>query len=145
MVAVPKQIELGGLQDEADERAEIEAGYLWREQLWSAMRQFVAGYREGNLKGYDAAAAALDKRWGEKGRPVSASALRSALHDVERNSFRLEWVDWFAARDPDIANLVARRVKPIKTPEQELEDLRAELMAELPRQADKIIRRARAR
>jgi hypothetical protein len=110
------------------------------------MRQFVAGYMAGGLKGYDAVAAALDKRWGPKGRPVSASALRSALHDVERNNFRLEWVDWFAARDPDIANLVARRVKPAKSAEERLADYEAEIREHLShKQAEALLRRARAR
>lgn len=145
MVAAAKQIAIGGLEDPADELAEIEAGYLWREQLWSAMRQFVAGYMSGGLRGYDAAAAELDRRWGPKGRPVSASALRSALNDVERNNFRLEWGDWFAARSPEIADLMARRVKPIKTDAELLRDLEAELRAEMPRRADAVIRKARAR
>jgi len=145
MVAIPKQIAIGGLEDPSEDEAEIEAGYIWREQLWSAMRSFVASYMSGGLKGYDAVAAALDKRWGAKGRPVSASALRSALHDVERNNFRLEWADWFAARSTEIADLMARRVKPIKTPEQELEDLRNEIRETYPKHADGVIRKARTR
>lgn len=146
MVAAAKQIAIGGLEDPADVEAEIEAGHVWREQLWSAMRAFVAGYLGTNgQRGYDAVAAELDRRWGPKGRPVSASILRSALQDVERNNFRLEWADWFAARDADIANLLARRVKPVKTAEEELADLKAEIYAEMPRRADALIRRARAR
>jgi hypothetical protein len=146
MVAVPKQIELGGLDDEREEQAEIEADYLWREQLWSALRQFVAGYMAGGLKGYDAVAAALDKRWGAKGRPVSASALRSALNDVERNNLRAEWLAWFARRDPDIAALLARQVRPAKTDAERLADLEAELRDVLShKQAETVLRRARAR
>jgi hypothetical protein len=147
MVAIMKQVELGGLDEEREEQAEIEAGYLWREQLWSAMRTFVAGYIDARTgaKGYDGVAAALDRRWGPKGRPVSASALRSALHDVERNNFRAEWLDWFAARDGDIANLMARRVKPEKTDREMFEDLIATLREEFPKQADKLERKARAR
>jgi hypothetical protein len=148
MVAILKQVELGGLEDEREEQAEIEAGYLWREQLWSAMRQFVAGYIDARTgaKGYDGVAAALDRRWGPKGRPVSASALRSALHDVERNNFRAEWLDWFAARDADIADLLARRVKPAKTAEERLADLEAELREELShKRAEAVLRKARAR
>ena len=151
MVAVSKQyakqVELGGLEDPAEDEAEIEAGYIWREQLWSAMRSFVAGYIAGGQKGYDAAAAALDKRWGAKGkdRPVSASMLRAALHDSERNNFRAEWLDWFAARDRDIADLMARRVKPVKTEAELRADLEAEIREEYPKQAEKLIRKARAR
>lgn len=143
-----KQVELGGLENAAEEQAEIEAGYLWRETLYSAMRSFVAGYVAHGQKGYDACAAALDKRWGERGRPVSASALRSALNDVERNNFRLEWANWFAARSPEIADLLARRVKPAKpakTAEERLADLEAEIRSELPKRADAVIRNARAR
>jgi hypothetical protein len=145
VVAARKQIAIGGLEDPADELAEVEAGWLWREQLWSAMRQFVESYMAGGLRGYDAAAAALDRRWGAKGRPVSASALRSALHDVERNNFRAEWLDWFAARSPEIADLMARRVKPVKTAEERLADLEAEVRETYPKHADSVIRKARAR
>lgn len=146
MVAASNQIALGGMLSDAEEQAEIEAGYIWREQLWSAMRQFVAGYLSGGLKGYDACAAELDRRWGPKGRPVSASALRSALHDVERNNFRAEWLDWFAARSEDVANLLARRVKPIKTAEERLADLEAEVREELShKRAEAVLRKARAR
>jgi hypothetical protein len=142
VVAAAKQIAIGGLDDDT---AEIEAGYVWREALWSAMRSFVASYMAGGLRGYDAAAAELDKRWGAKGRPVSASALRSALHDAERNNFRAEWLDWFACRSADIAELMARRVKPIKTPEERLADLEAEIRETYPKHADGVIRKARAR
>lgn len=145
MVAASKQIALGGLEDPADDDAEIQAGYVWREQLWSAMRLFVLSYRAHGLQGYDACAAALDKRWGEKGRPVSASVLSAALKDSERNNFRAEWLDWFAARDGEIAELVARRVPPDKTDGDQYLDLCDELREEYPKQADRIIRRARAR
>jgi hypothetical protein len=141
----PKQISIGGLEDPAEEQAEIEAGFIWREQLWSAMRSFIASYIAGGLKGYDAAAAALDKRWGEKGRPVSASLLRAALNDTERNYFRAEWLDWFAARSPDVAELMARRVKPVKTVEERLADLEAEIRETYPKHADQVIRKARTR
>jgi hypothetical protein len=144
--AAPKQLALGDLQTEAEEAAEIEAGYLWRAALWGSMRQFVIGYIGPNgLKGYDAAAAALDKRWGPHGRGVSASALRAALLDSDRNNFRLEWADWFAARSPEIAELMARRVKPVKSAEERLADLEAEIRAELPKRADAVIRNSRAR
>jgi hypothetical protein len=140
-----KQIELGGLEDPAEEQAEIEAGYLWREQIYSAIRTFIAGYIANGQKGYEAAAAALDRRWGEKGRPVSASMLRAALGDTERNYFRAEWLDWFAARSPEVADLMARRVKPVKSPEEQLRDLENEIREELPKRADSIIRKARSR
>jgi len=140
------QITIGGLEDPAEEQAEIEAGYVWREELWAAMRTFVAGYRAGGAKGYDAAAADLDRRWGPKGRPVSASVLRAALHDAERNNFRAEWLDWFACRCHEVASLLARRVKPEKTWEVYAHDLEAEIDEELsPKRAAAVRRRARAR
>jgi hypothetical protein len=145
MAAVSKQIMIGGLEDVAEVEAEIEAGYIWREALYSAMRTFVASYSAHGLRGYDACAAELDRRWGPKGRPVAASALRSALNDVERNNFRVEWADWFACRSPDVAELMARRVKPIKTLEERLADLEAELRETYPKHADGVIRKARAR
>lgn len=145
MKATARQIAIGGLEDAAEEQREIEAGYLWREQLWSAMRQFVDSYLANGQRGYDAAAAALDKRWGEKGRPVSASALRAALHDHERNNFRAEWLDWFAARSPEIADLMARRVKPVKTAEERLADLEAEIRETYPKHANGVIQKARTR
>jgi hypothetical protein len=146
MVAVSKQIAMGGLEDPAEDDAEIEAGYVWREALWSAMRTFTVGYVAHGQRGYDAVAAALDKRWGPKGRPVSASVLRAALLDVERNNFRAEWLDWFAARDEDIANLLARRVKPAKTDAERLADLEAEMREALSHKlAEQVLRRARAR
>lgn len=141
-----RQVEIGGLTTDAEEQAEIEAGYIWREQLWSAMRQFVAGYMAGGLRGYDACAAELDRRWGAKGRPVSASALRSALNDVERNNMRAEWLDWFACRSEEVAALMGKRVKPIKTDAERLADLEAELRDVLShKQAEAVLRKARAR
>jgi len=146
MVAASKQIALGGLQTQDEDESEIEAGYLWREQLWSTMRQFVSSYMAGGLKGYDAVAAELDRRWGAKGRPVSASALRSALHDVERNNFRAEWLDWFACRPEDVAGWMARRVKPAKGAKERLADLEAELREVLShKQAEAVLRKARTR
>lgn len=140
MARQPAQTALSGLEDPAEDEQEIEAGYIWREQLWSAMRAYA------NEHGYDACAAALDKRWGRKGRPVSASILRAALNDAERNNFRLEWADWFAARSKDVADMLGRRVKPAKTPEERLADLEAEVREVLSHQAaEKLLRKARAR
>jgi hypothetical protein len=77
---------------------------------------------------------------------VSATLLRSALNDVERNNARIEWLDWFAARSEDVARLMSRRVKPAKTAEERLADLEAELRDELShKSAERVLRRARAR
>lgn len=158
MVALSKrravaQVEIGGLDTPADESAEIEAGYLWRDQLFSAIRLFVAGYVDANgLKGYEACAFALTKRWGsdeegrpQHGRPVSPAQLRAALADAERNYFRAEWLDWFACRSGEVADIMARRVRPEKTDRQFNEDLLAEIRASYPKDAAALERRARAR
>ncbi len=149
MVALSKQVAMGGLENPADELAEIEAGYVWREQLNSTIRMFVAGYIDTNgLKGYDACAFALTRRWGtdEHGRPVSPAQLRASLSSsTERNYFRLEWADWFACRSGDIADLLARRVKPAKTDRELYDDLVSEVREELPRRAESIVRKARTR
>lgn len=140
MVAAIKQLPISGLEDPAEEAAEIEAGYLWREQLFIAMRAVAREH------GYEACASALDRRWGDKGRPVSASLLRAALNDAERNYFRLEWADWFARRSKDVADLLASRMKPTKTPEEMLADLEAEVREELShKRAEQVLRRARTR
>ena len=146
MKASAKQLTLGSLQTDEEEQAEIEAGYVWRAALWSAMRRFILGYiGPDGLKGYDAAASALDRRWGPHGRPVSASILRAALMDAERNNFRAEWLDWFGARSADVAELLARRVRPAKTDKEIIADLESEIRSEMPKRADAIIRNARAR
>ena len=141
MVAAVKQIALVGLDDPAEEAAEIEAGYVWREALYSAAR---AAVRE--LGGYEPVAAALDRRWGVKGRPVSATLLRSALNDVERNNARVEWFDYFAARSRDVAELMGRRVKPMKTEAEMFRDFVEEVREELShKRVEAAMRRARAR
>src|SRR5690606_3886420 len=99
-----------------------------------------------DLGGYEHAAAALDRRWGPKGRPVSASLLRAALNDSERNYFRAEWLAFFRRKSADVAKIMAAGIKPRKTPEELLSDLEAELREELShKRVEQIIRRARAR
>ena len=142
------QLSLGDLQTAQEEEAEIEAGYLWRAALWSAMRKFATNYiGPSGLKGTDAVAVELDKRWGGDGigRPVSGAILGACLRDSERNHFRLEWVDFFAARSPEIADLLARRVKPAKTDAEYIRDLETEVRSEMPKRADAILRNARTR
>jgi hypothetical protein len=140
MVTAAKQMGLVGI-DADDEAAEIEAENLWREELFSACRQCVR-----DLGGYEHAAAALDRRWGPKGRPVSASLLRAALNDAERNYFRGEWLAFFKGKSADVARILAAGMKPKKTPEELLADLEAELREELShKRVEQIIRKARAR
>jgi len=148
MVAVAKQIVMGGLEDPQEVEERLKAHRVWRAQLWGALRVFVAGYSVGTglgQKGYNACAAELDRIWGPEGRPVSASQLRAALEDSERNNFRLEWIDWFAAMDSDIAAIMAHRARGPKSDKEELEDLRAEVRETYPKHSEQVIRRARAR
>jgi hypothetical protein len=127
------------LESEQDREAESDRQRGLRDDLVMACR---AVARE---LGYDACAAILDRVWGPLGRPVSASALRSALNDTERNHFRFEWVIWFSTASEDVATLlneIAGKTKPKKTAEQELADLKTEMRRELGKVADKLIRKA---
>lgn len=140
MVAANKQMALVGI-DADEEAAEIEAENLEREELFAACRQCCR-----DLGGYEVTAAALDRRWGPKGRPVSASLLRAALNDAERNYFRGEWLVFFRRKSEDVARLMAAGTKPRKTAEELLSDLEAELREELShKRVEQIIRKARAR
>lgn len=140
MVATPKQLAIVGI-DPDEEAAEIESENLWREELFNACRQCVR-----DLGGYEIAAAALDRRWGPKGRPVSGSLLRAALNDAERNYFRGEWLAFFRRKSEDVAKILAAGVKVTKTPEELLRDLENELREELShKRAEQLLRRARAR
>lgn len=151
MVAVLKQVAIGGLDTEADEVAEIEATRVWRAELWSAMRMFVETYIDSSgLKKYDGCAHRLNKIREDEGRPVTAGALKNALAadpaSANRNNFRLEWAYWFAARCPDIAALLARHVRPKKTGDERAADIEAEVRETLShKEAEKLFRRARAR
>lgn len=148
MVAAKRQIEMGGLADESEELLAIEAEKRMRFELWSAIRTFVIGFidvRTG-LKGYDACAYYLNKRWESEGRPVTPAALRSALHDAERNNFRAEWLFWFAGECAEVADILARKAKPAKTDAERIADLEAEIREHLShKQAETLLRKARAR
>lgn len=142
------QVEIGGLETPESRAIQIEASRLWRERLWSAMRQFVIGYIDAgtNLKGYDGCAYRLNEIWEEEGRSVTAGSLRAALTDTERNHFRLEWVDWFASQSPEIAEMLARRVKPKKTDRELLDAFLDELLEDIPhKRIQAALRRAAAR
>lgn len=147
MVAVARQAVIGGLDTERDDELSIEANLRWRDELWSAIRTFIIGYVDANgLKGYDACAFRLSKIWEPEGRGVGAAVLRASLSkDCERNNFRLEWAFWFADQDQDIAALLARKLRPAKTEAELRADLEAEVRDEYPKQAERLIRRARAR
>jgi hypothetical protein len=146
MVAAVSQMKLVGI-DPDEEQAEIDAEVAWRTELFAACRQAVK-----EMGGYEVVAAALDRRWGrqpdgkELGRSVSASLLRAALNDAERNYFRAEWLSYFKSKNADVARIMAAGVKPKKTAEELLVDLEAELREELShKRVEQIVRRARAR
>lgn len=148
MPAAPKQVEIGGLDSDDDETLSIKAGYRWRTELWLAIRMFAESYvdAEAKLNKYDGCAYRLNKRWEDEGRPVTGGALKNAVKDENRNNFRLEWVFWFAEQSAEIAELLARKVKPKKTPEQRLADNDDEIRATLsPKQAEAFFRRRDAR
>lgn len=148
MRVAAKQVEIGGLGTAAERDVQIEASRLWREQLWSAIRMFVIGYIDvgTNLKGYDGCAYRLNEIWEDEGRPVTGGSLRAALTDTERNHFRLEWVDWFASQSSDVAELLARRVKPKKTDRELLDAFLDELLEDIPhKRIQAALRRAAAK
>jgi hypothetical protein len=143
MVAVLKQVSIGGLETETDRNAERKAARSWRFQLWEAMRSFVESYIdvENGLKQYDGCAFRLSEHWDELGRPVSAQALKNALLDLNRNNFRLEWAFWFAAQDQDIAKLLAMQVKPKRTADDINKAWEAKIRSRYShKEAEKIIR-----
>lgn len=146
--AAAKQVEIGGLDSEADETQSITAGRIWRKELWLAIYSFAQSYvdAETGLKKYEGCAYRLNKRWEDEGRPVTGGALKNAVEDANRNNFRLEWAFWFAEQDADIARLLGCKVKAAKTVEQERDDLKAEVRETLShKEAEKLFRRAAAR
>jgi hypothetical protein len=148
MVASAKQVSIGGLDTEREQKLDAEANYVWREQLWSAMRTFVECYidAENGLKKHDGCAFRLNKIWEPKGRAVTGGALKNALEDASRNNFRLEWAYWFASQDQDVARLLGMHVKPEKNAEQLLADTEAEMREVFThKQVEQIKRRARTR
>lgn len=140
------QLAISGLEDpeEAKREAEREADeqVLLFEHMLAACR---AVARELT---YDACATALDRIWGDRGRPVSSAVLRAALNDSRGNYFRLEWAIWFARQSEEVASVLAEIIglgASSKPPDEELEDLKEVLLEEYPRQAQRLIRRARAK
>lgn len=92
-------------------------------------------------------AKSLDAIWGDRGRPVSASVLRSALNPggANYNYFRVEWAIWFARKSDHVAELlleIGGSARPKKKPEDELRDLKALVKEALPKHAAALIRKA---
>ena len=148
--ASSKQIALGGLESAAEEERQIKAARTWREELYGAIREFATSYIDARTgaRGYAACAAELEKQWGnpEQGRFVSAALLTAALKDSERNYFRAEWLHWFASQSQEVAEILARRVKPTKTDREFLDDVIASMREEVGHKlTERILRMARAR
>lgn len=144
MAALAKQVSIGGLDSKSEEDESIKASKGWRKELWLALWYFAEGYvcAETGLKKYDGCAYHLNKRWEDEGRPVTGGALKNAIKDENRNNFRLEWAFWFAEQSAEIAELLARKVKPKKTAEQRLADTDDEIRATLShKQAEAFFRR----
>jgi hypothetical protein len=144
MAATAKQIAMGGLEEAGQKQARLDGARIWREQLWSALRQFTMAYVSvTGARGYDAVASELDEIWGPQGRPVSASILRAALNDAERNNFRAEWLDWFSERDEDVYDLLTHRVRSALSPDEKLTRLERSVRKHLGHKfAEMIIREA---
>lgn len=150
MAVAKQQLAIVGLktQEEADAEAALEAADrerrgIMRHRLMAAIRDF-ARLRQQNV-----CATELDKDdsvfGGGKG--VSASAFRACLEGTERNYFRLDWLFWFVDESDEVADLIVeigKRGLSQKTPEEELQDLRDLVRQEMPKQADKLIRKAAA-
>lgn len=95
--------------------------------------------------GYDRVANELEADWGDIGRHVSSGVLKMCLApNGERNYFRWEWGTFFTEHSEEAADIYAEIAgrKAKKKPEDELRDLQAIVRAELPKQADKLIRKA---
>lgn len=127
------------LECESDREAEADRQRATRDELVMACR---AVARE---LGYDACAAALDLVWGPLGRSVSASSLRAALNDAERNYFRFEWVLWFATQSESVRDVLRAIAdgRSKKSEADELRDLQELVRRKLPEDAEGLIRKAK--
>jgi hypothetical protein len=120
-------------EQEIDDRREL------LERLFKACR---AVCREHS---YEAVGQALEAEWGDLGRHVSSGVVKQTLTPNSSNYFRVEWIMWFAAQSPEVAEIlleIAGRGVPKKKPEDELRDLQEIIRANYPRQAESHIRRA---
>lgn len=83
-----------------------------------------------------------DKAFGG-GKGVGASTLRACVEGTERNYFRLDWLFWFLEESDELASVLMEAIGlPQKDPKEELQDLRDIVRAELPKQAERMIRKA---
>jgi hypothetical protein len=95
--------------------------------------------------GYEAVANELDAIFGPAGHGVSASLLRNALNDLNRNYDRGEWIPWFAAKSDTIVQVIdeaSGRVSEL-TPEEELELLRETVRTELGAAGARVVAKVR--
>jgi hypothetical protein len=125
---------------DAESEARGDAHAVVLEHLFAACKRVV---RELTA---DYVAEELSKIWANRGRPVTAPILRSALSDSRGNYFRFEWVLWFAEHSADVRELLigVGAGDSDKDPADELEDLKGVLRNEFPKQADRLIQRGKA-
>lgn len=88
---------------------------------------------------FEDAAKELDAIFGPEGRPVSATVLRAALRNAERNYFRAEWLV-VVLEDAEVRATLA---PPAKSPAEELAELREHMAMQAPGELARFDRRRR--
>ena len=146
MSAAPKQLAL-----DVDAQAEKEAEAARIEALGDAHavlleRVFAACRKVLRDRQADPVADELEAMWANRGRPVTAQVLRSALADSRGNYFRVEWLFWFAEHSQELRELLLELAigQGPKDPADELADLHEIIREEFPKQATKLIQKAKA-
>lgn len=146
MSAAKPQLAISGLKTQAEADAETEDRAARRDRRGvlraRAMAAIAKLARERQFAVCAEELDADDKSWGG-GKGVGASTLRSCVEGTERNYFRLDWLFWFLEESDELASVLMEAIGlPQKDPKEELQDLRDLVRAELPKQADRIIRKA---
>lgn len=140
MVASKAQLGIAGLEDPADLARQGDDQALVFEHVLAACREVA------RVITVEVCARELDRIWGDRGRPVSPSVLRSALGDQRGNYFRLEWLIWFAAQSQHVRDLLVEFATDTpKDPTEDLDDLHDVLREELGKTGEALIRKAKAR
>lgn len=143
MTAAPVQTSIAEVEKDARAKeleglGDVHAVVL--EQLFAACKRVVREHTAEEI------ADEMDVMWANRGRPVTGPILRSALGDSRGNYFRLEWILYFAERSAEVRELllgIALGRGP-KDPADELGDLHEILRDEFPKQADRLIQKAKA-
>lgn len=155
MAVAKSQLPIEGLKTQAEAAAEANAAETQRERRAELrLRLLNAIKRHARLIEYTRCAEAIDadaavfrgdKEGGDStgNKGVSASLFRSCLESSERNYFRLDWLFWFIDESEDVRSVLIEAIGlPEKDPKEELQDLRDLVRSEMPKQADRIIRKA---